>query len=309
MPKRKRLDRRALALQNPQGYAALYVYGVFDNSDNWTSYQGWLNDIAASGLAFVVFSTFHVDDQGNLFGSVPLVTNGTFNPNGELNPALPSLYQAFFEQGIGLFYSIGNSAGTAGDMAALQTILGNPSGSAYANLRTNLGVLTDTLSIIGIDFDFEPSDYSPEMQTVVTEFTTFCWNLDLDVTYCPYANEQWWIDAQINAVTKSPGYSPLWWNIQCYPDLGNSPEGWLPLIQTNASAMNVLDPEDFVVPGTSTSLTVSQVQAQFSTWAQAMPGLMAGFVWQFGNMIADNSVASYMNAVVQGIESPSSSTT
>ena len=305
MPKKltPRITRKGFAASN-QAFAELYVYGVFDNTENWSQYQGWINDIMNSGASIVVFSTFHVDTDGNLYGSVPLVTNGVFNPDNQLNPDLQALYQQLANSGQILLYSIGNAAGTASDMAALQTILSDPDGAAYANLQNNMTVLTQTLMIQAIDFDFEPGDYTTALQTVVTQFTELCYHLSLGVTYCPYLSEQWWIDAQINAFKELGDNVVLWWNVQCYPDLGNSPAGWLPLVQQNAKAMGVSDPTAFIVPGTTTSLTQAQAQTQFSDWAGATPDLNAGFMWQFGDMIPNNSAASYMNAVIQGLQNP-----
>jgi hypothetical protein len=283
--------------------ATLYVYGVFDNQSNWSSYAGWIADIQGSAFNILVFSTFHVDPNGNLYGSVPLVTNGVFNPDGELNPDLPSLYQGL-QQGKTLLYSIGNSAGTAGDMSNLQSILSDPSSTAYSNLQTNLGVLKSELGISGIDFDFEPNGYTTVQQGVVTSFTNFCNNLGLLVTYCPFVNEQWWVDAQIAAVTN--GGTVACWNLQCYAGgFGNTPANWLSPIQDNAAAMGVSNPATFIVPGTDTSQTPQATQAVFAAWAAGAPGLNGGFIWQFGVIESESSVDDYANAVVNGIANPS----
>ena len=69
--------------------AVLYVYGVFDGSSNWENFEEWIGYIQNSHFNIVVFSTFHVDSNGNLYGSVPLVSNGVFNPQGGVqNPYL-----------------------------------------------------------------------------------------------------------------------------------------------------------------------------------------------------------------------------
>ncbi len=282
----------------------LYVYGVFDNQSNWSSYAGWIADIQGSAFNIIVFSTFHVDPNGNLYGSVPLVTNGVFNPDGDLNPDLPSLYQGLQQAGKTLLYSIGNSSGTAGDMSSLQSILSDPSGTAYSNLQTNLGVLKSELGISGIDFDFEPDGYATEQQGVVTSFTNFCNSLDLFVTYCPFFSEQWWVDAQIAAVSNSG--SVAWWNLQCYAGgFGNTPANWLSLIKDNAVAMGVSNPAAFIVPGTDTSQTPQATQAVFAAWAGGAPGLNGGFIWQFGVIESESSVDDYANAVANGIANPS----
>lgn len=280
--------------------AALYVYGVFDGGSNWPNFPEWIENIRNSPFNAVVFSTFHVNSSGDLYGNVPLVQEGVFNPAGGLNPQLPALYQSLAQAGKTLIYSIGNSAGTANDMAALQSILANPSGGAYANLRMNMEVLASELAISGIDFDFEPSNYSSDLQAVVTQYTNFCAALDLGVTYCPYVSEQWWIEAQIAA---GPG-SVAWWNLQCYGGgVGNTPAGWLPSIQQNAAAMGVSDPAAFIVPGTGTSQSPEATRELFSQWASGAPGLKYGFIWQFGNIEGASLLNAYGNSVVDGIES------
>jgi len=290
---------------------ALYVYGVFDSSDqsNWPNFPAWIGYIQDSAFNVVVFSTFHVDMAGNLYGSVPLVTDGTFNPNGDLSPDLPSLYAGLQQSGKTLLYSIGNSAGTGNDLDALEQILADPTSAAYANLQNNMGVLSSTLGITGIDFDFE-GFYDADAQGAVTAFTTFCNALGLFVTYCPYEQEQFWIDAQTAAVSTSNG-SVAWWNLQCYPDLPNSPEGWLPAIQANAPAMGVSDPTTFLVPGTVASQGTVAATQQFSQWAGATQGLNGGFIWQFGNLVpaSTNPCPPWADAVIDGLANPTSSAT
>jgi hypothetical protein len=277
--------------------AVLYVYGVFDGSSNWENFEEWIGYIQNSHFNIVVFSTFHVDSNGNLYGSVPLVSNGMFNPGGELNPQLPAFYQGLAEAGKTLIYSIGNSFGTSGDMESLKSILRDPFGAPYANLQRNMEVLASELAISGIDFDFEPGSYSGELQDVVTEYTNFCSDLNLGVTYCPYTAEQWWVDAQIEAKAGSVA----WWNLQCYGGgTGNTPAGWLPAIQRNAEAMGVSDPAAFIVPGAPTSGPVA-TQELFSQWASGSPGLKYGFIWQFGNIESEDLMDAYGHAVLDGI--------
>jgi hypothetical protein len=281
----------------------LYVYGVFDspNQSTWANFPAYMADIQASQFNVVIFSTFHVDDNGDLYGSAPLVTNGTFNPNGELDPSLPELYQALQASGRTLLYSIGNSAGTASDLAALEAILADPGGEAYANLQQNMKVLTSTLAISGIDFDFEPDSYSSEIQAVVAQYTTFCNDLGLTVTYCPYVYEQWWVDAQIAAV--QAGGSVAWWNLQCYSGgQGNTPASWEPTIEANAQAMGVTDVATFIVPGCDTSGGPAGVEVTVSGWAAGAPGLDGAFVWQLGDIVSSGgSVPQYASAVASGL--------
>jgi hypothetical protein len=287
--------------------AALYVYGVFDSSSDWSKFDEWIGDIQNSSFNVVIFSTFHVDADGNLFGNVPLVTNGVFNPTNQLNPNLATLYQGLAKAGKTLLYSIGNSYGTSnpngGDMANLQAIFTPPLGAAFANLETNMIVLASQLALSGIDFDFEPQGenaYSTQQAELVAQFTRFCNSVGLGVTYCPYTQEPWWIQAQVLA---GPG-TAAWWNLQCYA--GVTPDGWLPLIQQNATAMGVADPAAFIVAGAGTSQSPTATQQLFSQWAGAAPGLNGGFIWQFGQIESAELTDAYASAVVNGIQQATS---
>jgi hypothetical protein len=288
-------------MSNPN--SVLYVYGVFDSGEKstWSSFPGYIQDITTSQFNVVVFSTFHVQASGDLYGSVPLVTAGVFNPEQQLDPCLPQLYQSLQAAGLTLLYSIGNASGSNGDLAALGTILADPGGAAYLNLQQNMKVLSSTLSISGIDFDFEPDDYSPGIAQVVAQFTSFCNDLGLTVTYCPFTNESWWIETQIAAVES--GGSVAWWNLQCYAGGGgNTPAAWEPSITAKAAAMGVTDVATFLVPGIDTTGGPAVVQAAVSGWASAAPGLNGAFVWQLGTIEGTpDSVSQYAEAVVTGL--------
>lgn len=284
----------------------LYVYGIFDTGkqSEWPGLSVYAGQILASDFNVVVLSTFHVDALGDLFGSEPLVISGVFNPSGKLDPNLLQYYQMITGAGKRLYYSIGNRSGSNMDLAMLAEILANPSGSAYANLQANLTVLKQQLSLTGIDFDFEPSGsgaYGSDQQTTVAQFTAFCNQLGLDVTYCPYTNQQWWIDTQTSAV--AAGGKVRWWNLQCY-DRGstNTPAAWLPLIQQNATAMGVADPTTFLVPGVAANGGTQVVIATLTRFAEAAPGLNGGFIWQLGAMgKAGATPASFAGAVIAGL--------
>jgi hypothetical protein len=296
---------------------ALYVYGVFDSGyageQQTEEFSQYISEIQSSAFNVVILSTFHVDTLGNLFGSVPLVTNGVFNPNwpsdqsDAMNPVVPSLYQALAASGRTLLYSIGNSAGTAGDMAALQQILAAPGSPAYQNLSNNIQILAQNLSISGVDFDFEPSEYSETNGETVVAFTNFVNELGLQVTYCPYMVEQFWLDAQAQAYANAGSSQPVvsWYNLQCYSGgAGNSPADWVQAIESyGASKLGIDNPAAFIVAGYDLQGGPSGVQDRFALLTRSDPGINGGFLWQLGDMVnlGPNAVAEYGAAVANGL--------
>lgn len=280
----------------PKPLVELFVYGVFDGAGvtgpdgpTWPGATGQIAEIQASEFNVVTLSTFHVNPDGSLYGSEPLVANGIYNPDDKMNPDLPQMYQGLAAAGKTLLYSIGNAAGTTNDMNALQSIFAGPTGptSAYASLQQNMGVLQSELAISGIDFDFEPGEYGQEQQQVVTEFTTFCNDLGFFVTYCPFTEESFWIGSQIDAV--NAGGSVAWWNLQCYGSGGggNTPGEWAaPIGPTTAAAMNVDDVGTFIAGSAQVNdNTPSGVQQQFSQFAAGLTAFNGGFLWQFGDVV------------------------
>lgn len=284
----------------------LYAYGIFDTGkqSEWPALPVYAGQIVSSLFNVVVLSAFAVDGLGDLFGREPLVVGGVFNPAGKLDPNLQQYCQLMSGGGRKLYYSIGNRSGTIYDFPMLEGILSDPTGSAYANLQNNLTVLKQQLGLTGVDFNFQPhgpGSYSSAQQTVVAQFTTFCNQLGLEVTYCPYTNQSWWIGAQTAAVTA--GGKVAWWNLQCY-GLGtaNTPATWLPLIQQNATAMGVADPATFLVPGLAADLDTQQVIATLTQFAEAAPGLDGAFIWQLGDIAAQGSPpASFAGAIIEGL--------
>jgi hypothetical protein len=278
----------------------IYVYGFFDSPkpSEWPSAQQWVDDIIASDFTHVILASFHVDTEGNLYGSAPVVTDGALASG--VNPQLPALYQQLAAAGKQVLYSIGNAAGSAGDLANLYTILQAPGSPAYTNLQTNLGFVKNQMAMVGIDFDFE-GPYGSDQQWTVTQFTNFVDDLGLIVTYCPYTFETFWVDAQ-NAATAAVS----WWNLQVYG--GADPNQWATGLN---GAKGVPDPAAFLVAGYSIDggATPSQVQASISQAATAVPGLGGAFIWQMADIETSSgtyTVSDYAQAVINGLASESS---
>ena len=271
----------------------LYVYGFFDspNSSLWPSAQQWIDDIIASQFTHVVLASFHVDANGNLFGSVPVVTNGALASG--VNPQLPSLYQQLAAAGKQVLYSIGNAAGSAGDLENLHAILSAPGTAPYTNLQTNLMFVQNQMAMVGIDFDFE-GPYGSDQQWTVTQFTNFVADLGFVVTYCPYIIEPFWVAAQNDAA------APVaWWNLQVYG--GADPATWAAGL---TGAKGVPNPAAFLVAGYSidNGQSPSDIQTSVAQAANAVPGLGGAFVWQMVDIGKTTyTVSDYAQAVIKGL--------
>lgn len=317
----------------------MYAYGTFgapagDDPDQQTAdFKTWLTAIGQAGYNVLVMSTFHVDPHGNLFDSAPVATDGVFNPlessqpSKALNPQLPALLADFkATYGAKVYYSVGNSAGTAGDMTNLETLLSgyscvqaqsNPTSPDFENLVSNLKLLGSALHIDGIDFDFEPVAYDASQQTLVSQFTCLLHNLGFGVTYCPYRKTSFWIDAQAAACdpeqTGSGTSKVDWWNLQCY---GNGPPtSWTKAIEEYIAAhrnrLGIADPGRYVMPGySSTDGPPCTVQQQVYAAVTATPPTAGGgWIWQLGQFDLsspnlESALSGYATAIVQGQSGP-----
>ncbi len=321
----------------------IYAYGNFGQpagnhpDQQAEDYKTWLDALGKAGFNVLVMSTFHVDPSGNLDDSAPVANGGVFNPlestNPEkaLNPKLPELLADFKSTfNAKVYYSIGNWAGSNGDMANVAVLLdgyscmssgSKPSNSNYDNFVTNLKLLKSALHIDGIDFDFEPHDtpdaYGSGQQKMVSQFTCLLHSLGFGVTYCPYTSKKFWINAQADACDPNntgTGTSKVnWWNLQCYDGgSGNTADGWVDVINDNSSKgrLGIADTGKFITPGYGkNSSSAGEVQQNIYNAATGSPeSKNGGFIWQLGDFISspnmESALADYANAIINGRTNP-----
>ena len=337
-------------MTNPN-IVGIAAYGNFgakagnDPSSQANDFKNWLTAIGEAGFNFLLMSTFHVDAQGNLNDTAPVAKDGIFNPelNGPnpdpsdgLNPQLPMLLADFKSTyNAKVYYSIGNAAGTASDMANLSSILGNysctpgstpPDTKEYNNLVANMKLLKSDLHIDGIDFDFEPATYDSAGQTLVSQFTCLCNSLGFGVTYDPYYPQTqtqmpptFWLDAQANAcdpTNSGTGTQKVdWWNLQCYSGgQGNTASAWTGEIDSyqGKDRLGISDTSTFVIPGYSQDSKPSTVQQEIYESATGTPVANGGgWIWQLGQFDLkspnlESDLREYAQAIINGQTSPTS---
>lgn len=306
---------------------ALYVEGVFDvqnpDSQQLEQLQGYVSDLQGSNFSTIIFAFIHVDAEGNLYfnGGAPMISGGQLQSGLS---DLPSLFSTLKSGGTvnKLFFSIGGYGPSDDDfnnMGALITQYGTgPSNPLYQNFQA----LAQSLSIDGIDFDLEATQYPyTHFTDTVVQLTAMLNSLDLEVTYCPYMAESFWLNCLAQVYQDNGKQLVSWFNLQCYAGgAGNDPSQWVAAIKSFGQPTGVGNPAAFVVPGlwcvNSSSGNCNSgdcpatVQETFAGYTTSDPGITGGFIWQYGDVLNCESsgacsgsmaVKAYANAIIDGL--------
>ena len=292
---------------------AFNAFGVVDEPNGGDAQtlglESFFGQLRDSAFNVLILSSFHVDAVGTLEGRVPLVRDGVFNPEGAVNPALPRLCHQLADQGMQLFYSVGNASGTLADLTALREIFApypeQRNTPALRALEENLLTLAREFSLTGIDFDFKPVHPTPWRETLV-RFTRFVHDLGLQVTYSPFRNPDFWIDVhrEAQAGIEDPTRSVVrWYNLQTYGG-GATPSSWVQaLVDAGPETLVIRDPESFILPGltpTDATATPAAVRHAFAALQRRTPGLRGGFLWHCGRGPA-LPLEGYAQAILDGL--------
>lgn len=306
---------------------ALYVEGVFDvqnpDSQQLAQLQGYVADLQGSNFTTIIFAFIHVDAEGNFYfnGGAPMISGGQLQSGLS---DLPSLFSTLKSGGTvaKLFFSIGGygpSDNDFGNMGALIKQYGTgPSNPLYQNFQA----LAQSLSIDGIDFDLEAvtNPYGHYTDTVV-QLTAMLAGLGLEVTYCPYMAEAFWLDCLAQVYKDNGKQIVSWFNLQCYAGgAGNVPSQWVAAVKASQKLNGVINPAAFVVPGLwcvnssngncNSGDCPATVQQTFAGYAASDPGITGGFLWQYGDILncessgaCSGSMAAkaYANAIIDGL--------
>jgi hypothetical protein len=261
----------------------IYGYGLFQKTVNNQPakfpFPEQFSQMIDSGFTTVILWALHVDSSGNLlYNDEKAAVNG----NVTLNPSAVSYIQQLKVKGMinKLFFSIGGSGADANSDFA--NILKN-----RAAATQNFQALKTTLSLDGIDFDYE-GDMDTNGVNTIAALTMMMHNLGLATTYCPYSDTGFWLRCLALAYKLNNNIQPVsWLNLQCY-DGGseNTPGEWANQIR-NYKNLGIDQPEAFVVPGLwavnqdkpAEGMCPTQMQSQFSQWQSQSPGITGGWVW------------------------------
>lgn len=280
-----------------------------------SQYESWAADLASSGFTTLIFYNLHIDAFGNFRytnSQYPLIADGKLQKGYEYLPGLlGSITAAGKVQNI--FFCLGGW-GSQGDYLHAGQVIGrhgiNPGNPLVANF-----VALQGLGVSGIDMDLEtgggPYPFLPYSSffPAVVQLTTMLFNLHLQVTYCPYTQNDFWVGC-LAAAYGFAGVQPVsWLNLQCYA--GGTQAEWVGYLNESGIPLGIQDTGAFVVPGYSTPDTCpSALQSSFGDSSNMAAGVNAGFLWNYNGILAmqqggqctsGDSTADYANAIVAGL--------
>ncbi len=312
------------------------LFGFDDESLN----QQKLQEVSISGFSTVIFWPLHFDAEGNFYYHDsdprdpldPIVKNGVFNE--DVYGYLPPLTEALKGDGTvqRLLFSIGGAGPDDFDKA--KALLATPAGTQ--TLLNNFRALINALSLDGFDFDLEVPEhvYDPYLDTVVALTLMLTQQCGVAVTYCPYTEEQFWVDCLAAVFQKNNQKQAVsWLNLQCYSggaeNLNISRfDDWVDEIK-NRAPLGIENPAAFIAPG-YWSLTVltkckpdslsggrqgvkcpCEMQSTLTDLRKTYPDINSSFVWNSlmiaacadsGNCGGDPiTVNAYADALIVGL--------
>ncbi len=297
------------------GYnVVLYGSGLFGDSDPSVNQQQ-LQELQNSGFTTVILWTLHVHENGDFYYNDTLaVQNGTIS--SQLNPDLPQLITALKSGGTvnKVFFCIGS--GGVSDYQAIKALLASPQGTQI--LQQNFQALVNAFPIDGFDFDLEEFPLSDYTDTIVQLTLMLNQSYGKAITYCPYTDEDFWLNCLALVYTKNNNQQIVsWFNLQCYAGgSGNDPMEWASQIVDYASPLGISDPTGFIVPGywarhkptgpyDEPGECPASICHTFSTL-----DLKGGFIWNSGDIfkseasgLCSGSMApsAYASAIINGL--------
>ncbi len=300
------------------GTIQFYGSGLFQDAypNPTVPYATQLAQIQKSPFNRCVLWALHVQTNGDFYyNDTPMVQNGKFvtstDPTKGVNPDLASLLSQVKSGGnVGkILFSIGPF------QSDFDHIVAN-----LASARANFAALKAALPIDGIDFDYE-GNYGDQDATNLANLTTLLYkDLGLEVTYCPYTYESFWLSCLAQVYQKNKNVQLVSaFNLQCYDGgTGNDPAQWAAEISSYGSPLGIADPITFIFPGfwvahagakSGMGQCPSEMQSTFT--ALQPEGVVGGWVWNSGDIFNNESAAlcpnqdvtpnGYASAIANGL--------
>lgn len=319
---------------NSENNIILYAMGVFDVRNPTPAQRQQMEqsieELRHSGFTTVIQAFLHVDKNGSMFyndGLTPMISAG--NLNEAMYPTLRPMFLKLKASGSvnRLMFCIGGYNNQA-DFIHIGSLMKKYGIGQENPLYANFQQLIYVLGVDGIDFDLEmpdPLSYEP-MTDVVVQLTEMLGSMGLQVTYCPYTVQDFWLDCLAQVCADQQGTQIVQWlNLQCYDGgAANQPKGWINAIATYKKPLGIGDPDAFVVPGYATVrpssncasndsahyLCPGQVSHRFSGLKARISGLSGGFLWQYADILnceANNACKAavkakrYADAMIKGL--------
>lgn len=292
------------------------IIGIYGNGlfqDQTIPYADQLSQMRASGYTTLVLWALHVHDTGDFYYNDNLmVQNGKIMTSDDpdkmwLNPEFTKLVTAV-KQGGSVDKVVLSMGPFVSDFKAMY--------NNQTMARKNLQALLNAMPIDAIDFDYEGGG-DIDMIVGLTEMVD---DTGLAVTYCPYMDQQFWLECLARVYADKGRQVVAWYNLQCYDGGGgNDPAQWAQNIAAYGQPLGIDDPYGFVVPGywvqqdhpgkSYWGKCPDQVQSQFAALRQQ--GLKGGWLWNSADVFSyqgsglcgqqDMSLKAYAQAVISGL--------
>ncbi|HEY6780984.1 MAG TPA: hypothetical protein VI111_08525 [Thermoleophilaceae bacterium] len=265
----------------------VHIYGNGLFQDQSPPYPEQLRQMVQARFDTVTLWALRAHKNGDLYYNDNLaVRNGALMTGpGQLNPRLPDLLAAL--RGAGGLRTLSFSIGP---LATDFRYLAADAARAAANLR----VLIAALDIDSIDFDYE-GDYSDSDQRMLVELTLMLRSLGVDVTYCPYTAEEFWLGCLTEIHARQGRQLVARYNLQCHDGGGdNDPVEWARTLQQSSRSTGIADPYAFVQPGYRVMNTgpnsfygkcPNAIENTFA--ALSAEGICGGWLWNAGDVFAN----------------------
>lgn len=261
-----------------------------------------LAQLVESKFNHVILWSVHVRENGDLYyNDTPLVTGGVFN--SDLQYMIP--YVQSLSKTAQIYWGIGSWG--ASDFKNIGNLLKTPEGTKA--LSQNLAGLLEAVPATGIDFDMEES-YDEEMRNTVVQFTLMLHNqFSIQVTYCPYTQELFWLNCLADVYDKAGQQLVARFNLQCYAGGGgNTTAQWLSTLNMFDRPLGIADVNTFIVPSFwvqtddgSQKYSPADICKFFGNPA-IRENAGGGFLWNTSEMFQSGyEPTDYANAVLNGL--------
>jgi hypothetical protein len=285
------------------------MVGIYGGGPLYTGGQSVIDDLRASGFTTIIAWALHVSSAGDLsFNDTKIVSNGEYVGDPEW-PGLLAGLESPPTSVNRLLFSVGGWG--VDDFQNIQQLMNSQGTGPNSILYRNFQALKSTIPAVdAIDFDDE-SLYDGQ---TTTRFSMLLHELGLNVTFCPYTEQDFWTACLKKLNTGVPGLVQAF-NLQCYAGgEGNTPGPWIDAVQ---QAMGPdFDAAGFVFPGLWCSngdgcqegQCPDSIESTIAGWSDTH--IQGGWIWLLDDVYkCENSAvcsgpmgtAAYAQAIVSGL--------
>ncbi|MEO7717951.1 MAG: RICIN domain-containing protein [Capsulimonas sp.] len=256
------------------------VKGLFVGNEFYAPSASWQNTARSSGYTSLFLFTMHVQSNGNLdYNGTPIVTNGVYVGDSTWGAKLAACKAA-----PSTVNRIELTIGGWGDpsFTNIKNLIVSQGTGSSSILYRSFQALKNATGIDAIQYDDEQTY---DVGSAVS-FGNLISTLGMKVTFCPYTNQAFWVNAKSQLGSKVDAIY-----LQCYDGgAGNDPGNW-------NSAFGGFK----VTPGLWGNVdTMASSTAKFRGW-QTNLGINGGFLWLNGGFPAGDG-ARWAEALRLGVD-------